>query len=136
MKTLANRLFLFTTSALFLGTTAFGQTTLRADVPFAFHIPGGGVDGGNYVVQLQNTATGKMVSLRNNDSHRAALAFATRLLQKPGEAIQPRLVFRCGDAGCALSEIRTPDGVYSVSQGRPGAHQYLASIPLTVQQGN
>ena len=136
MKSITNRLFVFAATAVFLGTTAFGQTTLRADVPFAFHVPGGGVDAGNYAIHLENGANGKVVNFYNHDSHRSALAVTSRLFAKSGEAIQPRLVFRCGDTGCALSEVWTLDGGYGVSQGKPRAHEYLASIPLTVQQGN
>ena len=136
MKSITNRLFVFAATAVFLGTTAFGQTTMRADVPFAFHVTNGGVDAGNYLIQLENGGIGKIVSVYNHDSHRSVLAVTFQLSAKPGEAIRPRLVFRCGDTGCALSEVWTPNGGYGVPQGKPGAHQYLASIPLTAQQGN
>jgi hypothetical protein len=136
MKTITNRLFVFAATAVFLGTTAFGQTTMRADVPFAFHITGGGVDAGHYDVRLENGGTGKIVTVHNNDSHRAAVAVTFQLSAKSGEAIHPRLVFRCGDTGCALSEVWTADGGYGIPQGKPRAHEYLASIPLAVQHGN
>src|ERR1700722_8957077 len=136
MKTITNRLFAFAATAVFLGATAFGQTTMRADVPFAFHITGGGVDAGRYDIRLENGGIGKIVTVYNNDSHRSALAVTFRLNAKPGEAIRPRLVFRCGDTGCALSEVWTVDGGYGLPQVKPGAHEYLASIPLTVKQGN
>jgi hypothetical protein len=136
MKSITNRLFVFAATAVFLGTTAFGQTTMRADIPFAFHVTNGGVDAGNYLIQLENGGVGKIVSVYNHDSHRSVLSVTFQLSAKPGEAIRPRLVFRCGDAGCALSEVWTPNGGYGIPQAKPGAHQYLASIPLTVQQGN
>lgn len=136
MKSITNRLFVFAATAAFLGTTAFGQTTMRADVPFAFHVPGGGVDAGNYLIHLDNGGIGKIVTVYNHASHRSALAVTFQLSAKPGEAIQPRLVFRCGDAGCALTEVWTADGGYGIPQGKPNAHEYLASIPLKVQQGN
>ena len=141
MKTITNRLFVFAATAVFFGTTfgqttAFGQTTMRADVPFAFRISGGGVDAGNYLIQLENGGTGKLVTVYNRGSHHAALAVTFQLAAKPGEAIRPRLVFRCGDAGCALSEVWTTDGGYGVTQGKPRPHEYLASIPLTVLRGN
>lgn len=136
MKSITNRLFVFAAAAAFLGTTAFGQTALRADVPFAFHVIGGGADAGNYAIQLDNGGTGKIVTVYNHDSHRAVLAVTSQLVAKPGEVIRPRLVFRCGDTGCALSEVWTPDGGYSIPQRKIGAHEYLASIPLAVQQGN
>lgn len=141
MKRFTNQLFAFAATAVFVGTTlgqttAFGQTTLRADVPFAFRISGGGVDAGNYLIQLENGGTGKVVTVYNRASHHAALAVTFQLAAKPGEAIRPRLIFRCADTGCALSEVWTPDGGYGVTQGKPRPHEYLASIPLKVQQGN
>jgi hypothetical protein len=141
MKSITSRFFVFAATAMFLGTTfgqttAFGQTTLRADVPFAFHVSGGGANAGNYAIQLENGLTGKVITVYNNDSHRSALAITFPLFAKPGAAIHPRLVFRCGDTGCALSEIWTADGGYGIPQGKSGAHDYLASIPLTVRQGN
>jgi hypothetical protein len=136
MKSITNRLFVFAATAVFLGTTAFAQTTMRADVPFGFHVSGGGVDAGNYLIHVENGGTGKVVTIYNNDSHHSALAVTFQLFAKPGEAIRPRLVFRCGGTGCALSEVWTLDGGYGIQQGKPRAHEYLASIPLTVQHGN
>jgi hypothetical protein len=136
MKSITNRLFGFAATAVFLGTTAFGQTTMHANVPFAFHVTGGGVDAGHYDIRLANGGSGKVVTVYNNDSHRAALAVTIQLTAKPGEAIRPRLVFHCGDTGCALSEVWTADGGYGLRRVRPGAHEYLSSIPLTVQHGN
>ncbi len=136
MKSITNRFFVFAATAVFFGTAAFGQTTMRADVPFAFHVPGGGVDAGNYVIHLENGGNEKIVNFYNNDSHRSALAVSFRLFAKPGEAIRPRLVFRCGDTGCALSEVWSLDGGYGIPQGKPRAHEYVASIPVKVQRGN
>ena len=136
MKTITNRLFVFAATAVFLGTSAFGQTALRADVPFAFHVPGGGVDAGHYNIRLENGGIGKIVTVYNNGSHHSALAVTFPLYAKSGEPIQPRLVFRCADTGCALSEVWTGGGGYGVTQAKPRAHEYLASIPLTVQKGN
>ena len=68
MKSITNRLFVFAATAVFLGTTAFGQTTMRADVPFAFHVPGGGVDAGNYLIHLDNGGIGKIVTVYNHAS--------------------------------------------------------------------
>ena len=46
MKSIANRLFLFAAAALSLGTAAYGQNILKADIPFAFRGPGGAPSGG------------------------------------------------------------------------------------------
>jgi hypothetical protein len=136
MKSLTNKFFLFAASAVFFGTTAFGQTT-KADVPFAFSMPGGaGEAAGNYVINLDTHNGGKVARLYNVDTHHAAVAITFRAGGGPLEPRNPRLVFRCGDAGCVLSEIWTLDGGYALPQGKIRPHEYLASIPLTIHQGN
>ncbi len=137
MKSLTNRFFLFASTALFLGTTAFGQTTMKADVPFAFNIPGGaGEASGNYVINVDANGGTKVLRLYNVDTHHSTLAITFAAGGGPGEKVDPRLVFRCGNEGCALSEIWTLNGGYTVAHGRVKAHEYLASIPLIIHQGN
>jgi hypothetical protein len=137
MKSLTNRFFLFAASAVFFGTTAFGQTTMKADVPFAFSIPGGaGEAAGNYVINLDTHNTGKVLRLYNFDTHHGTLAITYSAGGGPRQNVEPRLVFRCGDEGCALSEVWTANGGYALAHGKIRPHQYLASIPLTIQQGN
>jgi len=135
MKNIANRLFLFAASALSLGTVAYGQTTLKADVPFAFRMAGGTAAAGHYTVHLDNTASGKIVRINNQQAHRSALSLANRLDSYSNKAIAPRLVFRCAKAGCQLSEVWTPEGGYRLPAGRVHHDpEYTASIPLTYFQ--
>jgi len=137
MKSLTNRFFLFAASAAFFGTTAFGQITMKADVPFAFSIPGGaGEAAGNYVINVDANGGTKVLRLYNIDTHHAAIAITYRAGGGPLEKVDPRLLFRCGETGCALSEIWTPNGGYAVTHGKIRTHEYLASIPLTIHQGN
>jgi hypothetical protein len=135
MKSITNRLFLFAATAVFCGTTAFGQTA-KADVPFAFSIPGGTVAPGNYVVNLDTRNGGKVLRLYNADTHQGAVAITFKAGGGPAEQRESRLVFRCGDAGCALSEIWTANGGYAIAPVKVRQHEYLASIPLTIHQGN
>jgi hypothetical protein len=137
MTSLTNRFFLFAASAVFFGTTAFGQTTMKADVPFAFHIRGGASEAaGNYVIHLDTQSGGKVVRLYNADTYHSAVAITYRAGGGPLEKVDPRLVFRCNEDGCALSEVWTLNGGYALAHGKTRAHEYLASIPLTINQGN
>jgi hypothetical protein len=120
---------------VFFGTTAFGQTT-EAVVPFAFSIPGGVVAAGNYVINVDAHTDGKMLRLYNVDTHQGALAITFSAGGGPAEQIQPRLVFRCGNEGCALSEVWTANAGYRLAHSTIRPHEYLASIPLTIHQGN
>ncbi len=59
MKSIANCLFLFAAAALSLGTAAYGQNTLKADVPFAFRGPAGTAEtAGYYIVRVENNGSG------------------------------------------------------------------------------
>src|ERR1700747_1837528 len=79
MKSIANRLFLFSAAALSLGTVAYGQTTLIADVPFGFQMPGGATAAGQYTVQMDSTGSGKIVHINNRQTRRSALSIADKL---------------------------------------------------------
>jgi hypothetical protein len=137
MKSITNRFFLFAATAVFFGTTAFGQNPMKADVPFAFSIPGGaGEAAGNYVINLDTNGGGKVLRLYNVDTHHSAVAITFNAGGDPAKQVQPRLVFRCGDEGCALSEVWTADGGYAVMHGKTRRHEYLASIPLTIHQAD
>jgi hypothetical protein len=137
MKSITNRFFLFAASAVFFGTTAFGQTTMKADVPFAFSIRGGaGEAAGNYVINLDSNGGTKVLRLYNADTHHSAVAITFGAGGGPLEKVDPRLVFRCNDAGCALSEVWTLNGGYALAHGKTRSHEYLASIPLIINRGN
>src|SRR5580704_1620316 len=79
MKSIANRLFVFAAFALSLGTFAYGQTTLKANVPFAFAVPGGPAQAGQYIVQFENVAGNKIVHISNRKTGRSVLTLSNRL---------------------------------------------------------
>jgi hypothetical protein len=94
MKSIANRLFVVAAVALSLGTFAYGQTTLRADVPFAFAVPGGPAQAGQYTVQINDFAGGKIVQISNRETGRSVVTLPHRLADPVNGVIAPRLVFR------------------------------------------
>ena len=130
MKSITNRLFLFAAAALSLGTVAYGQNTLNADVPFAFRGPGGAVSAGHYTVQLENNGSGYLAQIRNRATGHGVISITNRLDSKAGAAIAPRLVFKCTETSCQLSEIWTRDGGFSVPVKHVRDREYEASIPL------
>jgi hypothetical protein len=132
MKSIVNRLFVVAAAALSLGTFAYGQTTLKADVPFAFAVPGGPAQAGQYTIQFENVAGSKVVHISNRETGRSVLTLSNRLEGNVNHPIEPRLVFRCGEEGCRLSEIWTLNGGYSLPASHSRNPEYLASIPLTV----
>jgi len=130
MKSITNRIFLFAAAALSLGTVAYGQTTLKADVPFAFRLPGGATTAGHYSVQIEENGNGPIARMRDRVTGRSVASIAIRLENKAGAAIAPRLVFRCAEAGCQLSEIWTVTGGFALPVKHLREPEYVASIPL------
>jgi hypothetical protein len=132
MKSITNRLFLFAAAALSLGTVAYGQDILKADIPFAFHGPAGTESAGHYTVRVQNHGGGYIAQIRDRATGRGVISLTNQLGNKNGAAITPHLVFRCRETGCQLSEIWTPTGGFSVPVKHVRDAEYVASIPLTV----
>jgi hypothetical protein len=133
MKSIANRLFLFAAAALSLGTAAYGQNILKADIPFAFRGPAGNAPAGHYTVRVENQGSGYLAQIRDRATGRGVLSITNQLYSKAGADIAPRLVFRCAEgAGCQLSEIWTRTGGFSVPVKQVRDREYVASIPLVV----
>jgi hypothetical protein len=131
MKSITNRLFLFAAAALSLGTAAYGQNILTANVPFAFSGPAGTASAGHYTVQVDNNnGGGPIVQIRDRGTGRGGFSLAIPLDSKVGAAIAPHLVFRCAETGCQLSEIWTPTGGFKVPVKHVRNPEYVASIPL------
>jgi hypothetical protein len=134
MKSIANRLFLFTAAALSLGTAAYGQNILKADVPFAFHGPAGTAYAGHYIVRVENNGSGYVAQVRDRGTGRGVVSIANRLDNHGAAAIAPRLVFRCTQgAGCQLSEIWTRTGGFSVPVKHVRNPEYVASVALVAE---
>lgn len=132
MKNTANRFFLVAAAALFLGTAAYGQNTLKADVPFAFQMPGVVSSAGHYTVRLAGSTNGQVARIENRETGRSVLTVGYSLYWKTNTPIAPRLVFKCGETGCALSEIWTPAGGYGVPISHHRDREYTASVPLVI----
>jgi hypothetical protein len=133
MKSIANRLFLFAAATLSLGTAAYGQNLMKADVPFAFHGPAGTGPAGHYIVRVESNGGGYVAQIRDRVTGKGAFSLAIPMDSKGGAAVEPHLVFRCAEgAGCQLSEIWTLTGGFSVPVKHVRNPEYVASIPLTV----
>jgi hypothetical protein len=131
MKNIANRLFLFAAAALSLGTAAYGQDTMRANVPFAFAVRGiAGASAGHYTVRFENIGAGPIAQIRDSVTGKGVVSLAIRLDGKAGAAIAPHLVFLCAEAGCQLSEIWTRTEGFRIPVKHVRESEYVASIPL------
>lgn len=131
MKTIANRLIVFAASALALGTLAFGQNRLTADIPFAFQTPNGTWAAGTYQLTPQANSAAHAVVIRNMATNKVAIA-GHAMLDYTASSSKPVLKFLCGQGVCALTAIRTSSGTleYSVSHKSKNAEWAVVEVPL------
>src|SRR6202041_2713103 len=89
-------------AALTMGSAAYAQTRLVADVPFSFQINGTEMPAGNYWIDRPSIGTRSVVHLNDGHNHKMAMGTVNNA-NEPGAA---RLVFSCGEtSGCRLAEL-------------------------------
>jgi len=113
MKTIANRIIVIAASVIALGTVAFGQTRMTAEVPFAFRTATGTLPAGTY-----EFSPGTAVGMENIVAIRSA---ATLHSSFAGHAVynvynkahgSPVAEFTCVKGSCTLTAVRTWSGSY------------------------
>jgi hypothetical protein len=122
---------------------ASAQTTLKAEIPFAFRAGKAMMAPGSYDVSLARNSTGNFYFLlRNADSGQAAMLalFTTEDAPKAWRASEtPRLGFECAGERCILRQAWTGEDLtaYRFPSPKLGGEEPMrtAEIPLTVKAG-
>ena len=131
MKSLVNRVVILAASAMVLGTMAYGQTEMKAQIPFAFHTTSGNFPAGEYTFGQQNMNSGTAIATLRDQAgrHKVFVSGGVKDLWKAGS---PAAVFRCYDTGCVLTAIRTPEAsiLYSTGESAPAKEAAMVVIPL------
>lgn len=140
MKNVANRMIVIAVSAL--GTVAFGQSPMTAQIPFAFRTTTGTMPAGTYqlreaklnglehVIYLHNTATGQ--------TNAAGVPIYDQWTRAKSN---PSIVFACAADVCSLKAIKTDSGTLEYSTPRQSAkgekapQVSMVSIPMTASNG-
>jgi hypothetical protein len=132
MKTIANRILQCAAGAVLLSASAFAQSNMTANIPFAFHANKMNLPAGSYRVDANTTQGGTpVIVLRSNVDQKATIALGSPLGSPAGNK-GSRLVFRCNEGGCDLRQIWTSEAGYGYpSHGKDHADDRLASISLT-----
>ena len=133
MKTIAKRILVIAGSVIALGTTAFGQNRMTAEVPFAFKTVTGTLPAGTYQFD-RSTSNGldHAVIIRNVATRKGVFA-GNPLFNVYSKATDtPVAVFVCGSGGCALKALRTREGSSEYQVPKSKEHDKLAeiSVPL------
>jgi hypothetical protein len=136
MNTIANRIFVIAASVIALGTMAYGQNRMTAEVPFAFHTATGTLPAGTYEF-TRGTAPGmeNIVAVRSAATlHSNFIGHAVYNVYSKAHG-SPVAEFTCihGDS-CTLTAVRTWSGSYECAAPRKpkDVEKNLAvvSIPL------
>jgi hypothetical protein len=132
MKTIANRIFQYAAGAVLLSASAFAQSNMTANIPFAFHANKVNMPAGSYRVDADTIHGGTpVIVLRSQTDQNKAIALGSPL-GSPAASKGPRLVFHCGESGCDLRQVWTPEAGYGYpSNAKEHAGDRVASIALT-----
>jgi len=135
MKTIANRLVVFAISAVVLGTVAFAETRMQAEIPFAFHTPTGSLPAGQYAVIDNYAGIRGVVALHNTVSNKWVVTMGIPSDSRGSD--KAALTFRCND-GCELIGVQARTNVVAFGGRKSSRAQEAAviAIPLTVVNGN
>jgi len=133
MKTIATRILVISASVIALGTTAFGQNRMTAEVPFAFKTVSGTLPAGTYQFDhVKSNGLASAVIIRSVATQKAVFAGNPLFNVYSKAADTPVAVFVCGSGGCALKALRTRDGSSEYQVPRSKDHEKMAeiSVPL------
>jgi hypothetical protein len=136
MKTLVNRIVVVAASALVLGTMAYGQTEMKATIPFPFRTAISSLPAGEYTVGQYNTNTGLHIATLQGQVSRHKV-FVPAGVTDYVKAGSPSLLFRCtDDGGCVLAEIRTRDRATTYAGGKNARDKEAALITIRLRPVN
>jgi hypothetical protein len=133
MKTLINRIVMLATGAMVLGTLAYGQTEMKATIPFPFRTAISTLPAGEYTIGRFSTVNGTpLAALKNHATTKTVLVPGG--LTDNWKAGSPSVTFRCtDDGGCVLTGITTPYSAISYTVSHKSVRDKEATffvIPL------
>jgi hypothetical protein len=118
-------------AALVAAGAASAQTTMKADIPFAFQASGKTLAAGTYDVTLRGGDANTVIIRRYN--HDAVVALP--IDRKEGKVETAKMVFVCAHGTCSLSQIWAGSGSgleFKTPKLDPREHASLTVIPLRV----
>jgi hypothetical protein len=102
MKTNWIRTLILSAAALTMGSTAYAQSRLVAEIPFSFRVNGTELPAGSYSVERPMNTARDVVQLSNGRNIKVVFGF-TAHADKQAPA---RLIFSCdAGTGCALVQV-------------------------------
>ena len=131
MKQTVFRVMILAAAAVAAVTTVSAQN-LKAEIPFPFQAAGAHMQPGAYMIRFNQTGSGTVVQIYNQDNHAGVLALP-RVASAPArpEYAKPVLTFACTGSHCVLSSLRNDEStVYGFAAGKTGSGTRIATIEL------
>lgn len=135
MKTLTNKLMV-AAAALTAAAGMASAQSMNVKVPFSFSVQKSEMPAGNYTVSSLHTGAGRLFNLRNTDINKPVLIMPMAALDTGTRDYgNAKLVFRCAEGNCALSQIwtGTPAGAYELTPPKGG---WNGSIRVEIKSTN
>ncbi len=141
MTTVINRTLILAAAAMTLGMTAASaqtNTRFKAEIPFAFQIGNQSYDAGSYDATVGVSTGGfRTLLIRAAGSSGSKLAMSTGSLSPVAahrELTGPKMVFRCGDSACVLTQVwpgNAPEGLlFNAPKSTAAGTQRLAVVRM------
>jgi hypothetical protein len=122
-----------------MGSMAYGQPQLKAEIPFAFSAGRATIPPGSYLVYHQSLGAVTKMILENTVSHHSFFAVGA-YVDSHDRPSQPSVVFACLNGVCSLSAIKMDNGTLKFAPPRNTAQERgatsVVSIPLTSRQAD
>jgi hypothetical protein len=142
MKRITN--YVTTAAAVLIATAgvASAQNTLKADVPFAFHVGSNAMEPGKIRLRVLSRQTGNQaLVVSNSDTKRSYVVLPKSIGDAPKNWIAsgvPKLGFDCSSGACILAKAWNGEG-YAYEFYRPktkSGETLLTEIVMTSDRGN
>lgn len=133
MKSILSTTLIAAASVSLSVSAAYGQEKLQASIPFEFTVGKRTLPEGIYVVSRAGGNFGRMLQIRSVESR-------TGILVNPNHPVyanrvpDPKLVFKCANAGCVLTEIWSGDLMgagFVTPKASSGNGERIAQVALT-----
>lgn len=126
----ALNLMMTAAAAVVMTGAAMAQSSMTASVPFGFQFGGASLPAGEYRVDMSKTAVSGVVIIQNAETKQVVGRVGIPGSPSHSSDYRPRLVFRCGDAGCVLNQVWNASSAAQFSLPKGAKPQYSASILL------
>ena len=114
-----------------VGAASSAAPLIPTKVPFDFQFAGVNLPAGQYRVDSSHGRLTGLILVQNQETRKAALSVGVpNQISRDAEYGRPHLLFRCGQSGCLLNQVRTPYEQYAYPV-KSGPNQHVASVPLT-----